>query len=333
MVQQMRNPWTAQGRNLAIQKAVAEIYGRYFQRGPRWIAKHLSQRTEMGDWAGRVSSETAEILLGDFGVESFIEDYARMAILASGDSYATRQIYTQWVFDETRHSKALWYCLVDSGLQTQAGMDEYLYQCGQDIWNFERQTGHEVTPERGAAYAIAQERQTKRNYREMQKRIWVEYGQPTNGDARPTYPAIAGVCGVLATDEAFHEGVFREITRAYLKYWPDIALQAMWDVYERYRMPLVKLPNAEAFLEAVLSTGIDSSRQVVAEILQPTYEALGLESRAAIRKAAKNSWDLPEGAVIQVGDKPSEDWSEGTIPHSMNSDGTFTRLVPAASKT
>ena len=70
MVQQMRNPWTAQGRNLAIQKAVAEIYGRYFQRGPRWIAKHLSQRTEMGDWAGRVSSETAEILLGDFGVES-----------------------------------------------------------------------------------------------------------------------------------------------------------------------------------------------------------------------------------------------------------------------
>jgi hypothetical protein len=97
-------------------------------------------------------------------------------------------------------------------------------------------------------------------------------------------------------------------------------------------MPLVKLPNAEAFLDAVLSTGIDSGRQVVAEILQPTYETLGLENRAAVRKAAKNSWDLPEGAVIQVGDKPSEDWSEGAIPHWMNSDGNFTRLVPQASK-
>ena len=57
-------------------------------------------------------------------------------------------------------------------------MDEYLYECSQDVWTFERQTGCEATPERGAAYAIAQERQTKRNYQAMQKRIWEEYGSP-----------------------------------------------------------------------------------------------------------------------------------------------------------
>lgn len=322
----MFTPWTLQGRNIAIQKAVAEIYDRYFAKGPRWIAKHLPQRNQMKDWKGKLSQESKEILLGDFGVESFIEDYAQMAILASGDSYSTRQIYTQWVYDENRHSKALEYCLVDSGLYTQDEVTAYAAECNEDTWTFDRQTGKEATPERGAAYAIAQERQTKKNYQDMQKRIWTEYGSPVDDANRPVYPAVAGVCQTLATDEGYHEGVFRNITRAYLEFWPDKALQAMWDVYEKYRMPMVRLPNAEAFVDAVLSTGIDSARQVVKHVLEPTYQGLGLESRGALRKAADASWDLPDGAVLMVGEKLSEDISEGAIPYRMTPDGTLVRV-------
>lgn len=322
----MATPWTLQGRNIAIQKAVAAIYDRYFAKGPRWIAKHLPQRNEMRDYSGKLSGESKEILLGDFGVESFIEDYARMAILASGDSYATRQTYVQWVYDEQRHSKALGYCLVDSGLYTQEEIDRYAAECNEDTWTFDRQTGHEATPERGAAYAIAQERQTKKNYQDMQKRIWQEYGSPVDEADRPVYPAIAGVCQTLSVDEGYHEGVFRKITRAYLHLWPDKALQAMWDVYEKYRMPMVKLPNAEAFVDAVLSTGIDSPRQVVKDVLEPTYTSLGLEGRSALRKAAKASWDLPDGAVLMVGDELSEDVSPDAVPYRMLPDGTLVRV-------
>jgi hypothetical protein len=320
-------PWTLEGRNNAIQKAVAAIYERYFAKGPRWVAKHLPQRNQMRDWSGKLSQESREILLGDYGVESFIEDYAVMAIRASGDSKATRQTYTQWVFDENRHSRALWYCLVDSGLYSQREMDEYTDQCGQDTWTFERQTGHEATPERGAAYAIAQERQTKKNYQDMQRRIWGEYGSPVDAAGRPVYPAIAGVCQTLSIDEGFHEGVFRQITRAYLRYWPDKALQAMWDVYERYRMPIVKLANAEAFIEAVLSTGIDSPRQVIKEVLEPTYQSMGLENRGALRRAARESWDLPEGAVLQVGDEPLEELPAGSIAYTMSPNGALKRAT------
>src|SRR5712691_3175320 len=201
MVYQMTNPWTSGGRYAAIQKGVAEVYARYFARGPKWVAKHLPQRSEMREYASKVSPESREMLLGDFGVESFIEDYAHWATYASGESTSTGQIYTQWVSDENRHGKALWYCLVDSGLYSHAFVDEYLYECGQDSWTFERQTGCEATPERAAAYAIAQERQTKRNYRNLQKRLWEEYGSPTDGKDRPLYPAIAGVTAILATDE------------------------------------------------------------------------------------------------------------------------------------
>ena len=318
-----------QGRENAIQKAVAAVYERYFARGPRWVAKHLPQRAEMRRYADYVSPESREILIGDFGVESFVEDYAQSAISASGDSKATMQTYVQWVFDETRHSNALWYCLTDSGLCTTEELDAYKDECGRDTWTFERQTGHEGTPVRAAAYAIAQERQTKKNYHEMQKRIWGEYGSPTDSDGKAVFPAIAGVCQTLSIDEGFHEGVFRQITRAYLKYWPDRALQAMWDVYEKYRMPIVKLPNAEAFIDAVLTTGIDSPRAVVKDVLEPTYNAMGLEGRGALRRAARESWDLPEGSVLQIGEEPPENLSEGAVPYVMASDGHLTRLRSA----
>jgi hypothetical protein len=325
MVYQMNNPWTQQGRQIQIEKGVAEIYARYFARGPKWVAKHLPQREEMSRYGDRVSKESREILLGDFGVESFIEDYALWATYGSGQSAATGQIYTQWVSDETRHSRALWYCLVDSGLYTQQQVDEYFHECNQDVWTFARQTGHEPTPERGAAYAIGQERQTKRNYQGLQKRLWEEYGCPEDGKGKPVYPAIAGVARTLSVDEGFHEGVFREITRVYLRYWPQKALQAIWDVYERYRMPIVKLPNSEAFIEAVLSTGIDSARSVISEVLNPTYASLGFESRAAVKRAARESWDLPEGAVLKLGDELPDYVSEGSVPYTMNPDGS---LVP-----
>ncbi len=162
----------------------------------------------------------------------------------------------------------------------------------------------------------------------MQKRIWAEYGSPTDESERPVYPAIAGVCQTLSIDEGFHEGVFRQITRAYLKFWPDKALQAMWEVYEKYRMPIVKLPNAEAFIEAVLTTGIDSPRSVIKEVLEPTYAAMGLESRGAMRRAARESWDLPEGSVLQIGEDTIEGLSEGAIAYRMASDGHLTPLHP-----
>lgn len=326
----MSNAWTQTGRTIAIEKAVGEIYERYFAKGPRWVAKHLPMRSQMKDWKGKISKESREILIGDFGVESFIEDYAQLSILASGDSAKTRQTYVQWVYDEQRHSKALWYALTDSDECTTKELDAYAAECAEDVWTFERQTGHEATPERGAAYAIAQERQTKKNYADMQKRVWGEYGSPMGADGKPEYPAIAGVLQTLSIDEGYHEGVFRRITRVYLKHWPDKALQAMWDVYEKYRMPIVKLPNAEAFIDAVLSTGIDSPRQVIKEILEPTYQGMGLESRGALRRAARESWDLPDGAVLQVGDEQFEGVSEGAIPYVMAPDGHLTPANAAA---
>src|SRR5207244_5351995 len=123
----------------AMEKAVAGIYEMYFAKGPRWVAKHLPHRSEMADYGDKVSAESREILLGDYGVESFIEDYAVLAIQGSGDSISTKQTYTQWVYDETRHSKAWWYCLVHSGLYSQQELDRYTPEGGDTVRTLERQ--------------------------------------------------------------------------------------------------------------------------------------------------------------------------------------------------
>ena len=67
MVYTTKNPWTLKGKQIAIQKSVAEIYREYFAKGPRWVAKHLPQRSAMREYGPAVSPESREILLGGSG--------------------------------------------------------------------------------------------------------------------------------------------------------------------------------------------------------------------------------------------------------------------------
>jgi hypothetical protein len=52
---------------------------------------------------------------------------------------------------------------------------------------------------------------------------------------------------------------------------------------------------------------------------------MGFESRAAVKKAARDSWDLPDGSVLVLSDDQAGDLPEGSVPYKMNPDGT---LVP-----
>jgi hypothetical protein len=67
---------------------------------------------------------------------------------------------------------------------------------------------------------------------------------------------------------------------------------------------------------------------VITDVLTPTYAAMGLESRNALRRAARESWDLPDGAVLLIGDDFSE-VPEGAIPYKMNSDGSLEPVAMA----
>ena len=51
--------------------------------------------------------------------------------------------------------------------------------------------------------------------------------------------------------------------------------------------------------------------------------------RAALKRAVKESWDLPENAVLQVGDEICSEVSDVAVPYRMNPDGSLAPVLSA----
>jgi hypothetical protein len=303
-------PFSLEGKQAAVQKEVKENYETYFAKASKtrmWFPDRLTERDQMAEYGHLISPETKEILLGFLGVESFVDDYVFCGINAAGDSVSTKELYMQWGFEERRHGQTFRHSLIDSGLYTQAYVDHFLAETAEHHWTFMQQTGYEETPLLAAAYAIFQERQTRWNYTQIRMRIWEEYGGPTDHNGNRIYPAIAGAVRYPEIDEGAHEANFSNIVRIYLKYFPDLTLDALARVSSHYKMPVVQLPNAEEFARCTLAAGMGNARQVINEVLNPVIGRMGFSDRQALRKAVKNFHSLPENAVVHLQGKPPND--------------------------
>ena len=272
-----------------------------------WFPDRLKERSEMADYGHFMSDETKEMLLGFLGIESYVDDYVFDGITNAGDNLTTRGLYIQWGFEERRHGQTLRHCLIDSGLYTREFVDAYLAEAAEYQWTFLTQTGYEAEPLTAAAYAIFQERQTRWNYTHLRKHIWEEYGSPANSEGHPVYPAVAGALRYPEIDEGAHEANFTNIVRIYMKYFPDLALEALMQVSAHYRMPVVQLPNAEEFIRCVLAAGMGDPRSVINDVMNPALQRMGLTDRTALRKAVENFRSLPEHAVVHLQGKPLSD--------------------------
>jgi hypothetical protein len=326
-------PFTFEGKQVALQKDIKANYESFFARAAKtrmWFPDRLKERHEMASYAHFISNETKEILLGFLGVESYVDDYVFGGIQAAGDSLSTRGLYIQWGFEERRHVQTFRHCLIDSGLYSQAFVDKYLAEAGEYQWTFKTQSGYEATPLLAAAYAIFQERQTRWNYTHVRRRIWEEYGSPTNSKGNPVYPAIAGALRFPETDEGAHEANFANIVRIYMEYFPDSALEALVQVSNHYSMPVVQLPNGEEFIKCILAAGMGNARNFMNEIMNPVIQTMGLADRHALRKAVKNFRLLPANAMVHRQGKPIVDIPEDEdIPiYEMLPSGDFMLNTP-----
>jgi hypothetical protein len=302
-------PITMQGKLEAIQKEIKENYESYFQKAAlhrMWFPDHLEQRNQMAKMGHMISKNTKEILLGFLGVESVVDDYVFEGIKGAGDSVATRELYMQWGFEERRHGQTFRHSLIDSGLYTQEFVDKYLTEVSQHHWTFQEQTGYEGNVLLASAYAIFQERHTRWNYTNIRRILWEEYGSPRDKEGRRVDPAVAGAIRYPETDEGAHEANFTNIVSIYMKYLPDLAIEALSKVSKHYTMPVVQLPNGDEFLKAILASGLGRAKDVISEIMTPSIERFGLESRQALKKATRNIMGLPEGAIVKIHSKDLE---------------------------
>jgi hypothetical protein len=328
MVELIQGPWTLEAKEAAIQSEVRAIYDAYFAKAVlnrTYFPDRLPQIPEMKNYGHLVSPESKEILLGFLGVESFVDDYVYGGIQVAGDSVATRALYLQWGLEEARHGKTFRRCLIASGLYSEDYLDRYLATCSEERWTFEKQTGHPGDKVRAVAYAALQELNTRLDYTDMRLRLWRGYGSPTNKDARPVFPAIAGAIRYVEIDEGAHQANFMNILGVYLRYRPDVALEAMLDMCSGYRMPIVDLPNGEEFMRVLLDTNLESARRTVQQVITPSLNRMGLEDRAALRRAVRNFRNLRAGSLVQVPGKPLPSWhADGDSPiYEMTPRGEF----------
>ncbi|MEC8945223.1 MAG: acyl-ACP desaturase [Chloroflexota bacterium] len=324
-------PLTMQGKLIAIQKEMRENYESYFKRAAihrMWFPDHLTQRNEMAKLGHMITENTKEILLGFLGVESVVDDYVFEGIKGAGDSIATRELYMQWGFEERRHGQTFRHSLIDSGLYTQEFVDKYLDEVNEHHWTFEEQTGYEGNVLLASAYAIFQERHTRWNYTNIRKTLWEEYGSPRDDQGRRVDPAVAGAIRFPETDEGAHEANFINIVAIHMKYLPDLAMDALAKVSKHYTMPVVQLPNGDEFLRAILAAGLGKARDIMNEIMTPSINRFGLESRQALKRAVNGFNSLPEDAIVKLHGKDIEgvELSEDSKIYELQENGKFILL-------
>lgn len=329
MVTQISGPFTLAAKDAAIQRAIRQNYEDYsaVAAGTRaWTAKNLPQRTVMkksAHLAHMIDPKTKEILLGFLGVESFVDDYVWAGIQGAGNDICIREYTLLWGREEERHGNTFRYCLVDSGLMSAAEVDKYLAECSEDTWTFKRQTGFDATAILASGYGNVQERQTKSNYAVFIRHLIREYESAPEGERNQALLAIAEALRFVMRDEGAHEGNFRNLMRIYLRYRPDLALDAMRKAHAHYTMPNGKLPNRQEFEAAIISAKIITLMDFGREILKPTLQGVGLNSRSSVARAEEAVRDLPENAIIQIQGKPLTDVEPGAVVYEMSPQGIF----------
>lgn len=341
MVTILGKPKTLEGRNLAVQRYAREELARFEAKSKRrkWVAENLNQRREMAQWGSILkvgeTGKVRDLLLGSFATELTEPIYVEEALRASGSNRVYQRFYEDfWGPQEERHWKALKLCLSDSELMTHEQIRIYSNECSEaDPWSFEKQTGHKGYDIVWAtAYALLQEGQTKLTYIGMCEAIWEQYGSPRDASGRKLYPAICGVIRLIYRDEGAHQAFFLHMMRIYLRYWPDRALEALAGVIQGYMMPVVFIPNADRFVEAVIWAKLNAPRWVLKSVINEGTKSLGLHDRKATRRALKNFGSLFDGvdAVVQLPGKPFDDVPEGCPVYELALDGSFVLVKAAA---
>src|SRR5581483_1823123 len=207
--------------------------------------------------------DTVQLVEGFMGVEEHITDYMLDALETLYRQRSRRNLWLQWGAEEMRHGVAFEQVLVHSGARTEEQIRDYVDGVADRRWTPDKHGGLE-TLIGGFAYVTVQERATYANYERVRLRIRSEYGlTPSLTPAERQRGKEAGAAEALrrvAVDEIGHHGMFLQILRAYLKYFPDATLESIERVLSRFVMPSVRIiPNRREFFHAVRRTGLQTA--------------------------------------------------------------------------
>ena len=296
----MPGPWTQEARQQAFDRAVQGHGISYFGQALKqrnWSPWHDLPLEEMRERGHQLSEDTHNLVEGFLGVEEHVGDYVQEGVEIFRDNRTRRNIHLQWGAEEARHGVAWELVLKHSCARTETQIAAYLEEGRVSRWSQNQHPGVE-TPLGTTAYAMMQERATFFHYQEMRSRIREEYGlprSPTLEERQRGYEVGASEAfRLVAQDELAHHGLFLQIVRSALKYFPSMMFDVLKQVFTNFEMPVLRLlPNTRAFLRSIKRTGLYNSRIHKEKIYNPLLKSLGLDDQQAFEKAGQLARTLP----------------------------------------
>jgi acyl-[acyl-carrier-protein] desaturase len=253
---------------------------------------------EMGERGHLLSDDTVTIIQAYLGVEDFVGDYVLDGLNHIGKERERRDAHLVWGMEEAKHAAAWELVLLHSGRRTQKELNEYRDEVGEHAYRLRDEHPGLDTPMGIIAYTMLQERATFFNYDEMRKRIRQEYGLPERATLKERQRGkeigAAGAFRTVGIDEIAHHGFFLELAKIYTRYLPEQMLGELVKVFDGFKMPALKLiPNSVDLEEAMRRTKLHTPRNQVTDVNNPVLDALGLDGRRALERAAQEAKILP----------------------------------------
>jgi acyl-[acyl-carrier-protein] desaturase len=298
----MSGPWTREARQKAVDDESLDAFIEYFGRAMqyrRWSPWHDLPVEEMREHGHKLSDNTVALIEGFLGIEEYVGDYVLEGLEMFRSNRTRRNLQLQWGAEEMKHGVAWEQVLLHSGVRTAEQIKEYTDKVAENRWSTKNHKGLD-TPLGVSIYAMAQERATYFNYEQVRHRIREEYGLPDRltpeEKSRGKEVGAAEAFRVVGVDEIAHHAIFLKLVQIHLRYFPEVTLDIMEEVFSNFYMPALRLiPNRREFIRAVNRTNLHNADIHQNQIINPVLRSLGLEDDEAFNRAVQEAKLLPEG--------------------------------------
>ena len=295
-------PWTRQARDRAVDKEVRAAFERYFTKAMKvrnWVPTELPI-AEMHEYGHLLSDDTITIIQAYLGVEDYVGDYVEDGLNMLHSNRARRNLQIAWGMEEVKHAWSWELVLLHSGRRTEAELETYRNEVLSHKWTMRENHPGLDSPLGVICYTMVQERATYFNYDQMRRRIRRECGLPEKMTpferARGMQIGAAGAFQIVGRDEIAHHGIFLELVRIYMTYFPTETQEMLLRVFNGFTMPAITLiPNAVDLEAAMRRTRLHTPRNQITDVNNPVLNALGYENKKALERAVQQAKMLPAG--------------------------------------
>lgn len=223
----------------------------------------------------QISSTLAAVVLDFKRVEDKLSDFTGRGSQEFRNYWGIQRSHLQWGHEEGQHSDADGLIVEATGHATHQELADDYYRNLHQTWEQPFPTVREVI-----AYTVLQELMTSHTYHALAREA-MKQGAPT----------VAQVLRLIATDEAYHYGGYKEFLWVFAE--QDLAgtITDTIHVAENFRMPAQNLlPDPKRSLMNAVRVGAFSKELVSEDTLYKGLKALRFIPEPLARQTANNYW-------------------------------------------